>query len=135
MMTQPFDIGCLSTPTGMTNYNLVEYTDESSDDEQLTPGIAVAIDTSSPPNHKVASPIRMPIVTAVSSNVMLNISAAMVIICPIQNHSSGCRLQCLQRVPMKLLKLTHLLFSLYIVILYCKITQEINRVFPVLEKR
>ncbi len=78
MMTQPFHIGCLSTPTGMTNYNLVEYTDESSDDEQLTPGIAVAIDTSSPPNHKVASPIRMPIVTAVSSNVMLNISAAMV---------------------------------------------------------
>jgi hypothetical protein len=69
--TRPFGIG-------MANRSIVEYTDESSDDEQLTPGIAVAMDTSSPPNHKIASPIRMPIATAVSSNVTPNISAATV---------------------------------------------------------
>jgi hypothetical protein len=83
-VTQPFDIGCLSTTSGMANYSLVEYTDESSHNEQLTPGIAAAMDTSSPPkkifassarNHKIASPVRMPIATAVSSNVTLNISA------------------------------------------------------------
>ena len=83
-VTQPFDNGCLSTTSGMENYSLVEYTDESSDNEQLTPGIAVAMDTSSPPKkifvssargHKIASSVRMPVATAVSSNVTLNISA------------------------------------------------------------
>jgi hypothetical protein len=83
-VTQPFDIGCLSTTSGMANYSLVEYTDESSDDEQLTPGIAVAMYTSSTPkklfapsarNQEIASPIRMPTATAISSNVTLNISA------------------------------------------------------------
>jgi hypothetical protein len=83
-VTQPFDIGCLSTNSGMANYSLVEYTDESSDDEQLTPGIAVAMYTSSTPkklfapsarNQEIASPIRMPTATAISSNVTLNISA------------------------------------------------------------
>jgi hypothetical protein len=83
-VTQPFDIGCLSTTSSMANYSLFKYTDESSDNEQLTPGIAVAMDTSSPPkkffassarDHKIASPVRMPIATAVSSNVTLNISA------------------------------------------------------------
>jgi hypothetical protein len=83
-VTQPFDIGCLSTTSGMANYSLVEYTDESSDYEQLTPGIAVAMYTSSTPkklfapsarNQEIASPIRMPTATAISSNVTLNISA------------------------------------------------------------
>ena len=69
--------------SGMANYSLVEYTDESSDDEQLTPGIAVAMHTLFPPkkffassahNHKIASSICMPI-QYVSSNVTLNISA------------------------------------------------------------
>ena len=84
-VTQPFDIGCLSTTSGMANYSLVEYTDESSDDEQLTPGIAVAMYTSSTPkklfapsarNQEIASPLRMPTATAISSNVTLNISVA-----------------------------------------------------------
>ena len=52
-VTQPFDIGCLSTTSGMANYSLVEYTDESSDDEQLTPGIAVAMYTSSTPKKNI----------------------------------------------------------------------------------
>ncbi|CAB3980272.1 Hypothetical predicted protein, partial [Paramuricea clavata] len=58
-VTQPFDIGCLSTTCGMANYSLVEYTDESSYDEQVTSGIAVAMDTPSTPkksSHLVHPP-------------------------------------------------------------------------------
>ncbi len=107
--TQPFNIGWLSTPTGMANCSLVEYTDKSSDDEQLTPGIAVAMDISIPPNHKIALPICMPIATAVSSNVMLNISATTVTSRNLSNSKSLVWLSAAvsSKGAMKLLQLTH----------------------------
>ncbi|CAB3982070.1 Hypothetical predicted protein [Paramuricea clavata] len=84
-VTQPCDIGCLSTTSGMANYSLVEFTDESSDDEQLTPAAA----TSSRNAIEIAE---------AGSSINVNESAPA--IPPIKNQLYGQWLQHLQKMPL-----------------------------------